>query len=198
MKILILNGTIRDEHPLFDEYLNRLMGTLISFKHEAMQITLYNKKINQCIGCWDCWVKTPGICRQRDDMKEILQYAIRSDLLLFASPLRLGFPSPQLKRTQERMIPLIHPYMEVVNGEVHHRGRYKKYPRIGALFHYPEETGSERNQEISGEQAEDLDILKEIFSRDAVNFKSRLALFATTKKEAQELAYEMHSIQRFT
>ena len=39
------------------------------------------------------------------------------------------------------MIPLLHPYIELVKGECHHKKRYSKYPKLALILdrdHDPE------------------------------------------------------------
>jgi len=40
----------------------------------------------------------------------------------------MGFLSSLMKNTMDRNIPLVHPHLEEVDGEVHHKKRYDKYP----------------------------------------------------------------------
>jgi hypothetical protein len=54
--------------------------------------------------------------------------------VLWAAPLKMGFPSSLLKMALDKHLPLIHPYMLVDHGEAHHRKRYAHYPRIGLLL----------------------------------------------------------------
>ncbi len=72
-------------------------------------------------------MQTPGECVAKDDSALVCRELVRSDLALFASPVIMGFPSALLKKTGEKLIPLIHPYFAIDRGEVHHRARYDHY-----------------------------------------------------------------------
>ena len=134
MKITILNGNPSSGSKKFDAYLKKLIQILVKEGHEIEQLDLKNMKINHCLGCWDCWVKTPGKCVIKDDTYDICRATINTDLLIFASPVMVGFISSLLKRTMDRLIPLVHPYQSVRHDECHHIERYAKYPDIGVLL----------------------------------------------------------------
>ena len=59
-------------------------------------ITLREKKIKDCVGCFGCWVKTPGLCVHKDDMTDILKMIIASEKQIFVSDVRFGMLSPAL------------------------------------------------------------------------------------------------------
>lgn len=40
---------------------------------EAERFFLKDKKTHHCIGCFHCWIKTPGKCIFDDDMTELIQ-----------------------------------------------------------------------------------------------------------------------------
>jgi multimeric flavodoxin WrbA len=129
MKITILNGS--PEQSTFDSYLAQLKSSLESEGHRLTQLDLRDMPLRYCIGCWGCWVKTPGECNSRDASLEIDRAVINSDFTLWAAPLKMGFPSVLLKMALDKHLPLIHPYMVVDHMEAHHRKRYSHYPRVG-------------------------------------------------------------------
>lgn len=45
----------------------------------------------------------------------------------------MGFPSFLLKNAMDRNICIVHPHLEEVDGEVHHKKRYDRYPVISLL-----------------------------------------------------------------
>jgi multimeric flavodoxin WrbA len=118
--------------------------------------------LHYCTGCWSCWWKTPGECAIKDDGEQIFRAVINSDFIIFASPLVTGFTSAILKKIQDRLIVLLHPYLEIINGESHHMKRYDKYPEFGVIIDKEEDTDDE-----------DIKIIKDIYDRLAINFHSR-------------------------
>ena len=142
MKIVILNGN-PVENTGFDNYLKNLASLLESRNHVVTILKLREMKIKYCTGFFGCWVKTPGKCVIKDDMSNICREYICSDLALFTSPVIMGFPSALLKKAHERIIPLLHPYFEFIQNEVHHLSGYDKYPLIGLLLEKEGDTDEE-------------------------------------------------------
>jgi hypothetical protein len=75
----------------------------------------------------------------------------------------MGFVSSLLKKAMDKMIPLVHPYIEIVNGENHHQKRYPHYPGLALVLEKDDKSDEE-----------DLEIISDIFRRLAINFKSDL------------------------
>lgn len=175
MKITILNGN--PELSGFDDYLYGLKSTLEEKEHQVALLNLRTLRLHYCVGCWGCWVKTPGQCISRDASTEIDQSVINADFVLWAAPLKMGFPTELLKMALDKHLPLIHPYMEVAYGEAHHLRRYKYYPRVGLLL-----------EKEASSDADDLQIVQDIFCRIAINFKTRLEFSLTTETAVEELA----------
>jgi len=178
MNITILNGN--PQPGALDAYLAQLSAALEAGGHTVTQIDLRAIPLRHCVGCWGCWVKTPGECIARDASLEMDRAVIQSDFTLWAAPLKMGFPSELLKMALDKHLPLIHPYMEVAYGEAHHLRRYRRYPRLGLLLEKEADT-DER----------DLQIVGEILGRTAINFKTRLEFSLTTAAPVAEAARRM-------
>lgn len=183
MKTTILNGNPNPGNTAFDGYLGNLKVDMESRGHLVVVCTLRELEIKHCIGCFGCWVKTPGECFVKDDSATIRKEYINSDLVLFASPVIMGFTSALLKKVHEKFLPLIHPYFELVNGEVHHLPRYDKYPLMALLL----EKGADCDQD-------DIDIITDIYRRDAINLKTNFSFMGLTSQSVQEVANEIDHI----
>ncbi len=179
MRIVILNGE-PDPASAFEAYLCELKYRLVAMGHETTKLDLASLDLKGCSGCFGCWVKTPGECVKRDDSATVCRAAINADLLLLASPMKMGFTTALLKRAADQMIQLIHPYFVVEGGEVHHRARYAHYPEFGLLLGVDEDT-----------DAEDIEITTAMWGRMARNMKSRLAFTAVADRSAEEVADEL-------
>ena len=177
MKILVMNGNAVPSG--FDDYLARFTRAAIEHGHEAERIDLRDLKLRTCIGCWTCWLKTPGLCAMKDDMVALYPKMVAADLLVWASPLVLGTISALAKTAQDRMVPLIHPYVELVDGELHHRHRYAHNADVGVIV----APGADDTEE-------DLAIVRAFFERFSRNTRTRLRLFATSNIPAEEAARE--------
>lgn len=178
MKITIMNGNGDPQNQGFDAYVTRLTAALTAGGHTVTAFTLREMDIKFCTGCFGCWVKTPGECVVKDASHDVCRAVINSDFLLWAAPLRMGFPDAALKKMMDKSIPLIHPYFVVDHGEAHHRPRYEHYPRVGLLLEKETDT-----------DAEDLRIVGDTFSRTALNMKSRLEFAFTTEQPVDAIAH---------
>jgi len=169
MRITLLNGNSDSRNMNFDGYLESLEEVLRTSGHEVVNYTLRDMDIRYCDGCLGCWLKTPGECLKKDDMVWVRKSYVHSDLALFASPLKMGFITSTLKKSMDKLIPLVLPYFEIVRGEFHHAARYDHYPLMGVILEEEKDT-----------DPEDFEINKNIFSRNAINLHTRLALFEFT------------------
>lgn len=115
-------------------------------------------KIAHCIGCFGCWVKTPGECIHKDEGRQIARDIINSHTVVLLSPVVFGGYSAALKHMVDRFIPLIHPNLMMRYGEIHHRPRYTSYPRM---------VGIGLQQEHDDKSAH---IFKTLVGRNAINF----------------------------
>ncbi len=133
MKITIINGAPTDKWHAFEQALETLREKL-GDAHTVNIFTVRNLDIQYCIGCFGCWIKTPGTCVHQDAMEAILKSAANSDLQLFISPAIAGFISADTKKVLDREIPMVLPYIRNFDGECHHPPRYAKIPDLGILL----------------------------------------------------------------
>jgi len=145
--------------------------------HAVRRLILRDMDIRDCAGCFDCWVKTPGHCHVDDGSQDVNRAVIRSDLVVFASPVIMGFTSAVLKKANDKLIPLLHPYVDIVEGELHHRKRYDSYPAWGLVLDRGEDADDE-----------DVEIVREIYRRDAINFRTRMCFTHSTSDGHEEVA----------
>ncbi len=90
-----------------------------------------------CQGEFDCWVKTPGLCRAHDAEQDIVRAVHDADRLILLDAVTFGGHSYTLKRAQDRLICLISPFFEKRAGLTHHEGRYDHLPSLFALGWLP-------------------------------------------------------------
>lgn len=173
MKITFVDGSM--DNYIKKEYTESLVSGLIDLGHQVRLLKAGTMKINYCQGCWSCWWKTPGECPQKDDMPEFNKSYMESDLVIHFSPMMMGFISSKLKTINDRTIPLVHPYIQIVNNECHHQKRYEKYPYLALIV------------DPMGSDALDIQITKDLYTRLALNLKSELKLFSTTQKTKEDL-----------
>lgn len=129
MNATILNGALPE-----DGYADQVATTLAQFLRTAgwtvKNWTLRDEKIAYCLGCFECWTKTPGLCRIDDAGRDIAASIIRSDLAIYLTPVTFGGYSSTLKKAVDRVICLVSPFFTRIDGEVHHHARYDRYPAL--------------------------------------------------------------------
>lgn len=185
-KITLINGIADNQYLAFEEKMEKLCSRNDgNVKYECF--TLRNRNISYCCGCWNCWVKTPGECTFKDDMPEILRSIIRSDMTVFISPVVMGFVSAQLKKVNDRMIPLIHPYIGIYENECHHEKRYDKYPELGLIL---------LDEKMHGN--EELDVITDIYRRMALNMKTSLVFTGLNNGGLEVLENEVDNNKWFS
>jgi multimeric flavodoxin WrbA len=123
MKILVFNGSPkREKSDVMHITRAFLDGLNTKGGHDISIINLIDKNIEYCTGCFTC-MHNGGKCIFDDDMQDILQRILESDLLLFSFPLYCyGMPAP-LKAMIDRILPLSSMAMEKVGDRYHHVGQ---------------------------------------------------------------------------
>lgn len=112
---------------------------------ENHYIDLSRMNIKNCMGCFGCWVKTPGRCVIRDDAVKIYPLIARSERLIYVSRLFYGSYDVTMKRMLERAIPIQKAFIRLCHGETHHvqRNVVSKHAVFIAYGHI-----SEREQDV--------------------------------------------------
>jgi multimeric flavodoxin WrbA len=176
MKTLLINGNPQGGAAAFNDALGQLAETLGSSGHQVVPLELRKLEIAQCVGCFTCWLKTPGLCIFKDGQEQVLRQYLAADLVVFASPLIMGSTSALLKRCCDRLIPILLPYIDVSSGECRHYLRYGTAPRLGVL--YAPEPDSD---------AEELALAAGMWRRLARNAGSSIEFFAPLDAAATEV-----------
>lgn len=108
---------------------------LVSSYPQATVVVTDDGSIRPCIGCFGCWIKTPGQCVLVD------KYSNMGGLIASCSELHLvsscvyGGYSHFVKNILDRSISFIHPYFVIRQGETHHRLRYEQSPDLRVCFY---------------------------------------------------------------
>lgn len=91
--------------------------------------------IHHCVGCFGCWVKTPGKCVIHDGYESTGIDMGKCTELILISRCCYGSVSPFVKTVQDRAISYIHPDFVIRKGEMHHKRRYKNVISLSAYFY---------------------------------------------------------------
>lgn len=132
MKAILLDGS-RANDVTSPRVQSALTTELESRGWQVEHILLREKKIGNCAGDFFCWVRNPGICNVNDENRDIAKSIVNSDLMVYLTPITFGGYSSVLKKMVDHQIPNVSPFFAQVNGETHHRRRYRKYPDFLAI-----------------------------------------------------------------
>ena len=125
MKITVFNGSPRAEKGNTHFMVKAFLEGAEKAGAVTNNIFLSKKKINPCMGCFTCWLKTPGVCVFKDDMKSLHSEVLSSDIIVFAFPLYVDNVSGQMKIFMDRLMTLADPRItKDENGESRHQKRY--------------------------------------------------------------------------
>ena len=103
-KILIISASPRkggNSDLLCDEF----MRGAFESDHEVEKIRLSEKTINYCTGCCAC-IGKQGSCVQPDEMNEILDKLLDSDVMVLATPVYFHSMNAHLKTFIDRVCPI--------------------------------------------------------------------------------------------
>jgi multimeric flavodoxin WrbA len=172
MNCLVINALSK-----MDEQSNKLIDSLLTKFSNSEVFHANEYKIGACIGCTDCWLKTPGVCAVKDDWEIMFKKFLKSEYVIFITEAHLGFISHKMKIIVDRLIPLALPGTKICNGELRHPGRYNKSWKMGLVY--------------SGNGNKDF--LNEWMGRFTLNHHSK-SLGAYSIFESEELFHEIDNI----
>ncbi len=124
MKTLVLNTLGKD-------YTEQITA-LIKVK-EVEIVDTSDMKIVHCMGCNQCWLKTPGICAIKDDYEEIIKKLVETENMWIVSDTRFGFLDYKGKRLMDRIMPMLNMTVGIRDGWMRHELRYHPL-NIGVLY----------------------------------------------------------------
>lgn len=90
---------------------------------------ILSKEINNikgCVGCFNCWFKTPGRCIIDDSYTEMPKYILEGGTFVIITEIKYGCYTSYVKNVIDRSLGILLPFFQTVNGELHHTPRYDK------------------------------------------------------------------------
>ena len=123
------------------------------------------RAIHPCIGCFVCWVNTPGSCVIADGYEQTGIDMGQCTELIYVSRCCYGSLSPFVKNVQDRAISYIHPDFVLRKGEMHHKRRYDNVISLSAYLYGEDITDAEKEtaRKILAANADNYDgVVKEI------------------------------------
>ena len=130
MKVLILGDRASLSYGGWDLYAKVCLAVKETGADVAA-VVLNGDELGPCLGCYMCWVKTPGFCiRTNDNANALARQEIQADAVVFLSKITYGGFSYDLKSFLDRSIPNLSPYFEIVLGDMRHGKRYERFPQM--------------------------------------------------------------------
>lgn len=143
MKITAFNGSPRGKNGNTHIMVEELSRGMQEAGAEFENIFLTNYVIQHCRGCFSCWIKTPGECVIKDDVKQLLPKLVSSDIVIFATPVYVDNVTGIMKNFMDRFLPLLNPHFEKDDGgESKHSLRHGKSPKVVVISNcgFPEQS----------------------------------------------------------
>lgn len=116
-------------HDVPAEFMAKFTDTDEDILIDASQIHRY------CIGCFGCWLKTPGTCIIKDGFENMGKHLSEISEFILISKATFGSYSSAVKNVLDRSISYVLPFFEIRNGEMHHGERYFNDLKISAVFY---------------------------------------------------------------
>jgi multimeric flavodoxin WrbA len=135
MKVLALNGSPRMKASSTYHMLTPLLEGMQAAGAETELIHIRKLDLEACIGCYTCWVRTPGECihKDKDNMVAAMEYYNTADLVIFGTPLYHLSMSGIMKTFIDRTLPRIEPWLiphPDIPGVTFHTERFHKPDKI--------------------------------------------------------------------
>ena len=144
---------------------------------EETKIIDNSGKIKKCMGCFGCWLKTPGRCVIPDEYQRMGELAAKAEELTIISKCSFGSYSSFVKNVLDRSISYVLPFFEIREGEMHHRKRYDHQFLMRVIFY---------GSDITEEEKE---TAKELVKANAVNLHGKVkeVLFVESAEKIGEV-----------
>ena len=116
MRVAVFNGSPRGSAGNTGAVVRAFLRGTARAGAQTSEVSLIEKNVAHCTGCFHCWFKTPGRCVHRDDMDELLELYRRSDIVGFATPVYTWNMTAALKNFVDRLVPLKSPLLTQRDG----------------------------------------------------------------------------------
>lgn len=86
-KVLIINASPRGQRGYTSLLSSAMAKGIIKGGAMVEEVFISKCKINNCTGCWSCWLKDSGSCSIKDDYADIEKKEREAELIIYALPL---------------------------------------------------------------------------------------------------------------
>lgn len=109
--VLALNGSPRVGASCTWKIMKPLLAGMGEAGATVQSIHVRDLGLEPCIGCYSCWVQTPGRCIHADGMERALAAWARADLVVFGTPVYHGCMTGTMKSFLDRLLPRYEPWL---------------------------------------------------------------------------------------
>ncbi|MBR4917219.1 MAG: flavodoxin family protein [Fibrobacter sp.] len=110
------------------------VNALLAGKGDKIEIiNTAGMRIAHCIGCNQCWLKTPGVCNIKDDYEGIVKKLVKTNNLWVVADTRFGFIDYRGKKVLDRIMPMLNMYLTFRGGWMRHELRYHAL-NVGLIY----------------------------------------------------------------
>jgi multimeric flavodoxin WrbA len=120
MKVLAINSSPKMDKGNTALILNPFLDGMIGAGAEVELFYTRKLDIKPCTGEFDCWIKTPGECYQKDDMQMLYPKIRGADIMVFATPVYVDGINGPMKNLIDRMLLRLQPFFELRDGHCRH------------------------------------------------------------------------------
>ena len=124
-RVLLIDSSPRSTKGYTNLYTNHIENSLREKDVNVNHMVLSQFKIQPCLGCLQCWLKTEGKCIIKDDVDDLYKLFEESDLIIYAFPLYAYSVPGILKNFMDRGVSRQFPYFEKGISEIRHPRRNK-------------------------------------------------------------------------
>lgn len=123
MKIFAVNSSPRRDKGGTGLVLGSLLTGVRKAGADVDLVHLHGLDIKPCLGCFRCWLATPGRCVQQDEMSGLLPRLAAAEVAVYATPLYVDGMNGPMKTFVDRSLPLLEPWFEDRDGHCRHPRR---------------------------------------------------------------------------
>lgn len=128
-RALVLNGALAGQAEV-DGVARQIAAEIERLGTYAESVRLRDVAVAPCLGCFECWTRSPGVCKTRDAGRDLARAYVRAHLVAFVTPVTFGGYSSELKKALDRMICVELPFFRRRDGEGRHPARYARRPAL--------------------------------------------------------------------
>jgi multimeric flavodoxin WrbA len=125
--------------------LNEQDFALLKIAENDFEVINANDAFAPCMGCFHCWLKTPGTCKINDGIKNIGSLMGNSEEIVLISRNCYGGYSEPVKKVIDRSISTSLPFFTYRSGRMRHRRRYSVDRKCLTVFLYGDFLETEKN-----------------------------------------------------